>query len=209
VSLVTTVADRKQQYSARDVKKAEEARRLQSIIGRPDTATFLQMIRRNEIPNCTVSADDIIAAEQIFGPDLGSLKGKTTRRAPTVVDTSLNPLPHSVLSRYGDVTLGIDIMHVNGLPFLVTISHHLKFGTIEYLVKASDPVLLRGLAAVFAVYSKRGFSVRMIRGDGRFESLRGGLTELGVDLNVVSENEHVPEIERYIRTVKERMRCVQ
>jgi hypothetical protein len=31
---------------------------------------------------------------------------------------------------------------------------------------------------------------------------------LGVELNVASNDEHFPEIERYIRTVKERTRCV-
>jgi hypothetical protein len=29
-----------------------------------------------------------------------------------------------------------------------------------------------------------------------------------MEMNVVSNDEHVPEIERYIRTVKERTRCV-
>jgi hypothetical protein len=31
---------------------------------------------------------------------------------------------------------------------------------------------------------------------------------MGIQLNVVSAGEHVPEIERYIRTVKETVRCI-
>jgi hypothetical protein len=38
--------------------------------------------------------------------------------------------------------------------------------------------------------------------------MRGNFLDLGMELNVASNDEHVPEIEHYIRTVKERTRCV-
>ena len=44
--------------------------------------------------------------------------------------------------------------------------------------------------------------------DGQFEPLRGNLAELGILLNTASNDEHVPEIERQIRTVKERTRSI-
>ena len=44
--------------------------------------------------------------------------------------------------------------------------------------------------------------------DGQFEPLRGNLAELGIVLNTASNGEHVPEIERQIRTVKERTRAI-
>jgi hypothetical protein len=44
--------------------------------------------------------------------------------------------------------------------------------------------------------------------DGEFESIRGDLATLKINLNTTSNNEHVPEIERHIRTLKERARCV-
>jgi hypothetical protein len=39
--------------------------------------------------------------------------------------------------------------------------------------------------------------------DGQFEPICMGLSELGIQLNTVSRDEHVPEVERYIRTLKE------
>ena len=39
--------------------------------------------------------------------------------------------------------------------------------------------------------------------DGQFEPLLGDLAEMGLQLNTVSNDEHVPEIERQIRTLKE------
>ena len=44
--------------------------------------------------------------------------------------------------------------------------------------------------------------------DGGFECIRNGLADMGITLNVASRNEHVPEIKRYIRTVKERVRAI-
>ena len=44
--------------------------------------------------------------------------------------------------------------------------------------------------------------------DGEFGHLRGELGSLGVVLNEASRDEHVGEIERFIRTVKERMRAI-
>ena len=44
--------------------------------------------------------------------------------------------------------------------------------------------------------------------DGEFVPLWGGLAEIGITLNETSRDEHVGNIERYIRTVKERMRAI-
>ena len=44
--------------------------------------------------------------------------------------------------------------------------------------------------------------------DGQFEPLRGDLAEMGIQLNTISNDEHVPEIERQIRTLKERTRAI-
>ena len=42
--------------------------------------------------------------------------------------------------------------------------------------------------------------------DSTFECIRNGLSQIGLSLNIASRNEHVPEVERYIRSIKERIR---
>ncbi len=45
--------------------------------------------------------------------------------------------------------------------------------------------------------------------DGQFEPLRGDLAEIHITLNTAGHDDHVPEIERYIRgTLKERARAM-
>jgi hypothetical protein len=73
--LVNTVAANKGNYTHDDYLKAVRARELQIKIGRPRTKHFLKIVTTNQLPNCPVTRADILAAEHIFGPDVGSLKG--------------------------------------------------------------------------------------------------------------------------------------
>jgi len=45
-------------------------------------------------------------------------------------------------------------------------------------------------------------------GDNEFEAIRGDMATLGVAVNITAREEHVPEIERQHRVIKERARAV-
>ncbi|MGC8472754.1 MAG: hypothetical protein ACP5PM_10775 [Acidimicrobiales bacterium] len=47
------------------------------------------ILRQNILQNCPVTPADVDFAEKIFGPDIGTLKGKTTRKAPPRVKEDL------------------------------------------------------------------------------------------------------------------------
>jgi hypothetical protein len=158
--------------------------------------------------NCPVTRDNIIAAEDILGTNLGSLKGKTVRGATEHVRNDQVNIPINIMRCYKDVTIACDIMFVNKLPFFMTISRHIKFGTAKMIKSAKSATLIAAIKQVRGAYLKRGFNITHILADGQFEPLRGDVANLGITLNIVSRDEHVPEIERYIRTVKERTRCV-
>ena len=55
---------------------------------------------------------------------------------------------------------------------------------------------------------QRGFRIVEMQMDGRFEPLRGDLAEMKITMNACSEAEHIGDIERLDRTVKERARRV-
>ena len=120
--LVTTVADNASNISYADYAQAVLARKIQKIIGRPTTRTFIYIIENNLLPNCPVSRRDVLRAEQIFGSDIGSLKGKTVRRQPPRVEVEEVSLPPMIQQHYQEVTLACDIMYVNKIPFLMSIS---------------------------------------------------------------------------------------
>ena len=80
--LVTTIADNANSVLNADYAQAMLARKIQKIIGRPTTQTIIYFIENNLLPNCPMNHRDVLRVEQIFGPDIGSLKGKTVRRQP-------------------------------------------------------------------------------------------------------------------------------
>jgi Reverse transcriptase (RNA-dependent DNA polymerase) len=208
-ALVSTVAANKSSYSDGDYSRAVLARQLQKTMGRPSTKAFIQMLEKKLLPNCPVTRQDVIAAEHIFGPDVGSLKGKAVRRAPQAPRTAPVPnLPLETMARYSKVELCADIMFINRIPFLVTVSRHIKFGTITKLGSTTAKTVEMTVKAALKIYGAGGFKVTVAHMDGEFEYLRGELASAGVFLNTASRGEHVGQIERYIRTIKERTRAI-
>ena len=80
VMLITTVNDNKSKISVHDFSKAKIARALQRRFGRPTTKDFIHYVSANLIPNCPITVHDINNADFVWGPELGCLKGKTTRQ---------------------------------------------------------------------------------------------------------------------------------
>jgi hypothetical protein len=95
--MVDTVASKKSLYTNEDYSWAVLAHQLQIGVGRPSTKDFLRIVARNQLPNCPITRDDILVAEDIFGPDIGSLKGKTTQRKPHQVRSAVSPLPLEII----------------------------------------------------------------------------------------------------------------
>ena len=92
----------------------------------------------------------------------------------------------------------------------MTISRHIKFSTAEFLSNQKTVSLVGAIERLQQTYAKRGFQITTLLMDGQFnkDNLDGEIANFGITLNTVSADEHVPEIERHIRTIKERARSV-
>jgi hypothetical protein len=205
--LINTVDNKKSKYTARAYKQAMLARRIQDMIGRPWTRNYTNIVDGGMIRNCPLVRADVSAAEDILGPNLGSLKGKTVRQKNMWAKSVVTDVPYSIIKLHRDVTLCFDIMFVNKIALLVTVSRNIRFGTTERLVSRHADVVGKAMLTVLAFYRQRGFRVKECHGDNEFEPLRATLADAGSHLNVTSEDENVPKIERYIRTIKERCRA--
>ena len=42
-------------------------------------------------------------------------------------NSMLLSIPPNIIDRYGNVTLGIDVLHINKRPYIIVISKHIKY----------------------------------------------------------------------------------
>jgi hypothetical protein len=69
-------------------------------------------------------------------------------------------------------------------------------------------MLVNGIKAVATIYQRASFKISTTLMDGEFEPKCGELADLGVALNETARDEHVGDIERFIRMLKEQMRAI-
>ena len=116
-------------------------------------------------------------------------------KSSTPVEVYTSDIPEEIKSRISEIVLCCDIMKVNQIAFFVTISRQLKFGTVEMLTNTKKDCILQSLKNTISVYTRRGLTVTHALMEGQFECLRNNIYDIGIDLNIVGANEHVPEAE--------------
>ena len=208
ISFMNSQLENSQIYTRRQIQRAREARNLYQMLAYPSINDFKNAIKYNYIKDCPTTIEDIVIAEDIFGKDIYALKGKTVRKTPYRVEMDTIEIPQEILKLHNNVILGIDYMFVNGIAFFVTIASKIKFGTVECATSMSNKMTFQYLDSVIKMYNSRGFRIQTILGDDQFEPLKSVLAEkYNIKFNPTSAFEHVSEVERHIRTIKERVRA--
>jgi hypothetical protein len=176
------------------------------LIANPTESEFTGMVREQLLTNCPVTVRDVDNANRIFGPDVANLRGKTTRTKPNRVRVEYVQIPWDFvqLHKHKYVMLVADVMFVNGLSFLVTSLQGLSLVTIEHLPLRTAKCLVHTLERVFRIHATDGFVIQTALMDMEFEKLRTMMPH--VALNTRAAYEHIGELERKIRVIKERAR---
>ena len=58
----------------------------------------------------------------------------------------------SILKYYGEITLCLDLMYVNKVPLLVTLSQNIKFGTMEAVADWKETTMLKCTKGMVSLY---------------------------------------------------------
>ncbi len=177
-----------------EVEEARRTREVQGMMGHPTDRDFLGLVRANLISNFPVTTTAITNAHAIFGPDLAGVRGRTVRRPPESVRTDYVQIPRAILEHYQLVVLTVDVMFVNGIPFLASSARGLNLITAEFLSVRTAKNLATHLDQIIALYARGGFRVGTVLMDNEFEKLRPLVPTLSI--NTMAANKHVPEIER-------------
>ena len=82
------------------------------------------------------------------------MKGKSVRRRPEAVVSDYFEIPKQILSMNTGLEVSVDVMLINKLDFLVSVSKQLKFTTIEYTPNMSEKELARSVNKIIYVYKQ-------------------------------------------------------
>ncbi len=111
------------------------------------------MVHLNQLKHCPFTHEDIKNALTIFGPDLANTRGKTVQWHPDHVDTDYIELPAEIISHNKVITLVADVMFVNSVPFLVSMSRNINLITIEHTPHHTAIKLAHLLQYIITVYT--------------------------------------------------------
>jgi hypothetical protein len=215
--VVDTVEEKQRNFTKREIEGAEAARRLYVIVERPGKKTFEHMVRSGLLLNNPITIQDYKNARVIYGEDLGVLKGKTVKQKQSHVKIEVE---HKPKMKHEKMILAIDLLYFTGLTFLITVCRDIRFVTATLIADRKKNTILGALKQTINLYKGQGHTINKmefnaedeeihtILADNEFQVLRDDIEELGIQMNVVSKNEHVPEVERQNRVIKERARAI-
>jgi hypothetical protein len=118
-------------------------------------------------------------------------------------------VPRELMKLHQEVFMTADIFFVNKIPFFLTLSRKICFTAVNHLANRTLPQIFKAFKEIYQYYLNRGFCITVFHADGKFAPLKTLIESIpgGPIVNLASANEHVPEIKRRIRVVKERCRA--
>mmetsp|Transcript_36183 Transcript_36183/g.51177 ORF Transcript_36183/g.51177 Transcript_36183/m.51177 type:complete len:412 (+) Transcript_36183:1053-2288(+) len=165
----------------------------------------------HKIKNCPVSTKDTEVALDIWGKNIHKLQGTQVRTKPKHVEGFKLAIPKELEKFQKDVFMTADIFFVNGIPFFLTLSRKLDFTAVTHLKNRNISSIFTAFKPIYGFYRRRGFRITTVHADNEFGPLQELINDMpaGPSMNLASAREHVPEIERRIRVVKERVRALR
>jgi len=87
---------------------------------------------------------------------------------------------------------------------MIMTSRAIHFGMTEMIKKQKKWTIMTSIKQIIITYNTIGFRVKHVLGYGQIKCIRDDLECKGIILNITAHDEHVPEVEKYIRTIIER-----
>jgi hypothetical protein len=177
------------------------------MMGHPpqDKISRLVSNKSSIIQNMPFTAKDLSNSTALFGPDRGTIRGKTTRRKPSTVRPELIQILRDLFDRLQHVVIAADVMFLNGLSFFVMKSRGIKLLTVEYLPSRTAAQLCSSLKTVKRIYHRGGFQVHTCLMDMEFEKLTDLMDDVVVNTTAAREGV-LGDIELEIQPTRDRLR---
>ena len=115
------------------------------------------IIWMNAIKNNPVTTEDVDIAEKIFGPDVATLRGKTSRHAPVPIIEDHIKIQRELITAQYSVTICLNGMKANDISFLTMINKNLMYQTARYIQRPLASIYCKCLQQVLRIITLGGF----------------------------------------------------
>ena len=209
---VETVFGNEQKYSKRDVERAKLARKYCERMHYITDGALAKMLRNNKIRNAEIGVADIARAMDIYGKSIGSLKGKSVRNKTTSYDKEYDVVIHDKMMKEEQI-LYVDILFVEEVMFIYCkTSPPLSYRCIRKIEGRKSSDIFTSLSKVISHLGRTGITITALRMDEE-SGLKGDAGDMlaqqfNVEVDLSAGGQAVGVIERDIRTLKERVRCI-
>ena len=166
---IKTVDANIRMFSERQRKNAALAREAQMRMGYPSVKDIVDGINKGRILNLPITKADLAVATRIWGRDLGSVVGKTTRKTPeTVVIEHAEPMTDK------RIILCIDLFFIGGLTFLLSVR--------SYVASRKITALKAAVESQVSAYKSRDYHVTyiLIDNESAISAAIPGINEMGI-----------------------------
>lgn len=169
----------------------------------PSNRIIIKAATSNCIRIMPIAKREVLLTEDVLGPSIHAIKGKTTRKQPDLIDSKrqLAEVPKSVKDYYSSRDLSGDVMNMNSASFLTNISddiHCRNIGAVNNLQYLS---LEHELKKVVRSHTVHGFRIVVILLYIQFKAIKDR-NLVGVPINIVAIDEYVLLIELFHRVIK-------
>jgi hypothetical protein len=165
VAMVQTIHQHYKGFTKCKVRNAIIACKGQAMTDHPSDAQFQAMVRSNTIKNCPIKPKHIANVNSIFGLSIAGVRGKTICPKPDQVEAAPGCIPDNFYCLHKFVVLTANVMFVNGIAFLTTLSQKLRLATVKQLPTRTTWQLNSSVTKIVWLYTCTGFIVKVVMMD--------------------------------------------
>ena len=97
------------------------------MVGASTLQNLKMVLKQNLFKNCPITVKDVNFSEKIFGTDVSTLKGRSTRpRPPQIMDNTIE-IPEELLRNNEEIDLAIDLIFINQVILLTAIDQTTRY----------------------------------------------------------------------------------
>ena len=148
-TFVNAVSDNMGAFTKGQIASADKASDLYASLVYPSDADYKRILKSNQIKDCPVSVEDAKVASKIWGPNIASQKGTTTRSTHPHVVTDIFAIIVEIKELHQFITISINIFFVNKIIFFIMLSWKICFIFVTHLSNCKIDTISKAFQSIF------------------------------------------------------------